>query len=72
MSYHRDNQAKQAFKDIYLALKVVEHLAQTIPAAKRDLLVLRYDIERIIERSPSYGDAEKVWDQELLMRRLGE
>jgi hypothetical protein len=72
MSYHRDQQCKQALKDIELALNVLAHAAQSIPAAKRDLIILQYDLVQIIKKCPSYGDAEKVWDQELLMRRLGE
>ena len=72
MSYHRDQQCKQAVKDIELALNVLAHAARSIPAAKRDLIILRYDLEQLINRLPNYGDAEKVWDQELLMRRLGE
>lgn len=72
MSYHRDQQCKQAAKDIEMALNVLAHAARSIPAAKRDLLVLRYDLDQLIKRLPSYGDAEKTWDQELLMRRLGE
>ena len=39
---------------------------------KRDLIMIRYELDRIIKECPDFGKEEDKWDQEIIIRRLKE
>ena len=41
-------------------------------ARKKDLVMLRHVIDRLIKQCPSFGDLEEEWEQEILINILKE
>lgn len=39
-------------------------------ACKRDLVMLKYELERLVSECPDFGDAEKQWEQEVIIDKL--
>jgi hypothetical protein len=37
---------------------------------KRDLVMLKYELEKLVSKCPDFGDVEKQWDQELIIDKL--
>ena len=39
-------------------------------ACKRDLVMLKYKLDKLISQCPDFGDLEKQWEQEIIIDKL--
>lgn len=77
MSYHTEKRNMERYKMLYEAcLMVYNEASDPLTATyiaeecKRDLVFLRYELDRMIRDCPDFGYAEKKWDQELLLKTI--
>ena len=77
MSYHTEMQNAERYKMLLEACYIVFNEATNPTTAtyiaeecKRDLVFLRYELDKMIKACPDFGNAEKKWDQEIMMRMI--
>ena len=79
MSYHKEKQHSTRVDSIVKLLQMIHseatdpHISQYIAEdCKYDLVMLRYEIDRLLRKTPHFGEVEKEWDKEITMKILKE
>jgi hypothetical protein len=77
VSFHTEKRNMERYKMLYEAcLMVAQEASNPMTATyiaedcKRDLVLLRYELDKMIKTCPDFGYAEKKWEQEIMMRML--
>ena len=79
MSFHTEKRNMDRYQSLLELLQMVYREASDPMTAtyiaedcKKDLVFLRYELDRMIKDCPDFGHAEKMWDQQIMMRMLKE
>ena len=79
MSYHKDKQRSQRLESILKLCRMVHNEAidplsprYLAEDCKYDLVMLRYEIDKMLRNSPDFGEVEKSWEKEITMMILKE
>jgi hypothetical protein len=57
-------------KDIFLDSISPHNDGFVQSGCKRDLVMLKYELEKLVSKCPDFGDVEKQWEQELIIDKL--
>jgi len=64
------NQIEKQFRNIFMDAVSPYNDGWTQSACKRDLVMLKYKLDKLISKCPNFGDVEKQWEQELIIDKL--
>ena len=77
MSYHSEKRAQDRAISVIDLLKMIAYEAgDTLieewraQDCKRDLVMIRYELDRLIKNCPNFGEVERDWDKEILMKMI--
>jgi len=77
MSYHTEKRNRDRADSIIELLKMIQYEASDTliepwraEDCKRDLVMIRFELDRMIKNCPNFGEVEKNWDKEILMMMI--
>lgn len=79
MGYYQEKGSSQRLDSVLRIIRMI-HSEVTDPHASRhiaedckyDLLMLKYEIEKMLRNSPNFGEIEEDWNKEITMKILKE
>ena len=79
MGYYQERRSSQRLDSVLRIIRMI-HSEVTDPQVSRyiaedckyDLVMLKYEIEKMLRNSPNFGEIEEDWNKEITMKILKE
>ena len=79
MGYYQEKRSSQRLDSVLRIIRMIHsevtdpHVSKYIAEdCKYDLVMLKYEIEKMLRNSPNFGEIEEDWNKEITMKILKE